>query len=70
MRVPQSYMQDVVNPQNPITGDQYVAPENLLVAAAHMNEMGRLFESGGGGRFSGLRGAKTRPSQSLKPRRR
>jgi hypothetical protein len=58
----------VTQPQNPVTGEQYVAPENLLVAAAHMDNMGRLFE--GGGRFSGLKAGKTKPSQSLKVRRR
>ena len=41
----------VQQPQNPVTGDQYVAPENVLIAASHMNEMGRLFE-GSGGRFA------------------
>jgi hypothetical protein len=52
--------------KNPITGDQFVAPENLLVAAAHMNDMGRLFEHSGHGKFAGLRGHKARPMQSLK----
>jgi hypothetical protein len=68
-RVPQNYADQAVNPPNPVTGEQYVAPENVLVAAAHMNEMGRLFATGGGGRFAGLRGHKARPSQSLKVKR-
>ncbi len=58
------------NPPNPVTGDQWVAPEQVLMAAAHMNDMGRLFE-GGGGRFSSLKGigAKSKPSHSLKVRK-
>jgi hypothetical protein len=68
MKVPQNYIEQMASPQNPVTADNYVAPENLLVAAAHMNEMGRLFENGSG-RFSGLRGARTKPGKSLKARR-
>jgi hypothetical protein len=65
-RVPDANFYD--EPQT-VTGEKFVAPENLLVAAANMHDMGRLFEQGGG-RFAGVRGkgAKGRPSQSLKVR--
>jgi hypothetical protein len=48
MKVPTSYMQDVAQPQNAVTSDKYVAPEQLLIAAANMDKMGRLFEGGPG----------------------
>ena len=55
---------------NPVTGEKFVSPENVLVAAANMHDMGRLFEEGGG-RFSGVKGKGSRgkPSTSLKARK-
>jgi len=68
-KVPQNSAQAVDQPQNPLTGDKFVAPENLLVAAAHMNAMGRMFE-GGGGKFASIKGSGSRakPGKSLKAR--
>jgi len=69
-RVPQqNYLDEVSAPQSPLTGDKFVAPENLLVAATNMNDMGRLFQSGGAGKFAGARGHKVKPGTSLKAKR-
>ena len=53
------------NEPNPVTGDKFVSPENVLIAAAGMHDMGRLFEQGGG-RFAGVKAGRSRPQQSLK----
>jgi len=67
-KVPQNYTQEAAQPQNPLTGDKYVAPENLLMAASHMNAMGRMFDQGGGGfKFKGA-GTRSKPGKSLKSR--
>jgi len=44
MKVPTNYLQDAVQPQSAVTNEKYVAPEQLLIAAANMDKMGRLFE--------------------------
>jgi hypothetical protein len=66
-KVPYSDTQEIAQPQNPVTGDKFVAPENLLMAASHMNSMGRMFDSGGGG-FRSLKGtgSRAKPGKSLK----
>jgi hypothetical protein len=65
MRVPDANMYDTE--PNPVTGDKFVSPENVLIAAAGMHDMGRLFEQGGG-RFSGVKGKGSRgkPQTSMK----
>jgi len=69
-KVPYDSAVKMTQPQNDVTGDKYVAPENLLIAAANMHDMGRLFE-GGGGRFGSLKGtgSRAKPGKSLKTRR-
>jgi len=68
MRVPYSDAQDIAQPKQAVTGEQFVAPENLLMAAAHMDGLGRLFSGSGGGRFGSLKGkgSRSKPSTSLK----
>jgi len=66
-KVPSDYARDITQEQSPVTGEKYVAPENLLIAAAHMNQMGRMFGEGGGG-FRPPKSGRAKPSKSLKVR--